>query len=94
MADKTKKITDAETRVILDWFKAKGVNWKPCPACNQPQMLIAEWRVSTPIIKAKGGLQLGGITYPHVMTICANCGHERLFNAVLIGISPGVEEDG
>lgn len=88
MPDDSGKFTKDDVIKMVTWFTDHKIDWRHCSVCGQERIAISENLVATPILGGKGGLQLGGTTYPHVMTLCRNCGHERLFNAVVMGLMP------
>jgi len=56
----------------------------PCEVCGA----TAEWTILDRVMELRefhlGGLTIGGVVVPVIISTCANCGHMHLFNAVQV----------
>lgn len=85
MSDTVAKLTDEQNKRFKVWFEKKLQGDLICPLCKEDNWKLLNHLISTPIYSG-GPIKLGGETYAYVSIYCENCGHTKLFNAVISGI--------
>ena len=79
------KVEDNWLEIALERINTLVPNAGNCLACGKPNLVSLQSHIVAPIVQnPDGGLQLGGVSYPHVMLTCNNCGNTRFFNYVLL----------
>lgn len=81
------QLSEADKQKIAQWLTAKGVRGE-CPNCGRTTGVIADHLLNFHPYTPQAALTIGGATYPAAVLFCSNCGHLRLFSAVMIGVLP------
>ena len=76
-------LSEEQIGKVKAWFAAHGVRGD-CPQCGHREHSTADL-ISAPNF-TPGSMIIGGPTVPMLPVICNNCGHVRLFAAVLMGL--------
>jgi hypothetical protein len=85
-------LTEEQKVAVVSWLGQKWGNGNAaalpvCSMCKSPQMT---WKligyVMTPVVFAKGTVNLGSTVVPVVPIMCSNCGNMHFVNAVVMGI--------
>ncbi len=84
-------LSNEEKKKVRDWINEKWGMQKTCPSCGKNEWQLADHLVS-PSVHYGGGVRIGGPSYPQAMLICMVCGFTFYFNAVVMGLIPGLEE--
>jgi len=86
MPDSERRLSDDDKETVISWLKEK---WKgesaDCPICGSNDWNVGDHVAEMPAL-SKTMLASRRATYPHVVMVCANCGHTLLFNAVVMRI--------
>jgi hypothetical protein len=73
--------------VVLKWGKGVQNGLPVCEMCKEPgTSWVASSHTLAPVVVANGGMNFGGVVYPHVSLMCSNCGNTHFVNAVLSGV--------
>jgi len=81
------KLTADQIAVAQKWIAEKGPDWR-CPVCERHQWILADHSVRLQV----QGHALGGLGYPVLPIICGVCGNTFLFNMVVMGLEPSLDE--
>src|SRR5258708_23979885 len=76
-----------QVKQVQDWLQARAPQYA-CSVCHHES-----WYPPAHIIRLTvQGYPLGGLGYPCVPLVFTTCGHTVLFNAVLMGLVPSVDQ--
>lgn len=84
MSNKKDNSLDKENQLkAIEWLEKKWKNDKKCEVCGESKWTIQE-HIVTPIVLQNNSIQLGGVSYPQIMSICNNCTNTKYFNFAMI----------
>lgn len=79
-------LTTEQKQKIESWFRQKaGVLGAECPVCHTRNWSTLPDMIAPPPFHG-GGMVIGGVSYPHFVLVCTNCGNSQFINAVAAGI--------
>jgi hypothetical protein len=84
------KLTQEQKAKVEKWFSTfPAPHNAHCSICDaQNWMLLDDFVMPTNYYPGAGLVVGGGMSYPHFMLACGNCGNVHFINAVLTGIIP------
>jgi hypothetical protein len=78
-------LTPEQTAKAIQWLRANWGDARECPFHGPTNWEVGNILVAT-VGFTRGGLQVGGSTYPSFVVICGQCGFTVFVNAIKAGI--------
>jgi hypothetical protein len=79
-------VTEEQAQKFIKWVESKQDGATVCSVCKKTAWIVGEIILAPPSHHPKGGMNIGGPTYPLIPIFCSNCGHALFFNALSSGI--------
>lgn len=82
-------LTPTQMEIAVKWFQEKLMQ-SACSACGQSTGFIVGGLIAAPLVSIsdQGLVSETGISAPFVPLSCKNCGHTRLFSAIVLNLIP------
>jgi|GEM_PF-3638881 len=85
MAEDETALSLEKRQKLVDWINRHSKN-PHCPVCLSANWAVGEHLISGTVFSPRGGLMLGGVSYPQAFVVCQTCSYVRHFMALPIGL--------